>query len=238
MKVVILIPVYKRPEVLKLCLKSLALFIQRVSWEIQVVCLLSPEDKYLKENEKRVKSHGFKAIYFKNLPVSDKMNAGIAWIYKNLRFDYLMNFGSDDLIHPKIEALYEPFVQKTTPLFGVNSLYFHELNEKKTLFFHTYNFTGSIGAGRMIHFSVIDRIMKEKVPIYEPGLDSGLDTSSAMMIKRMTGVVDVGIECGTFPYIVDIKTTTNINPMFVIEIRAKNITEVDNKFLKKYYDVF
>jgi glycosyltransferase involved in cell wall biosynthesis len=237
-KVLILIPVYKRPEVFAICAKSLLWFKTKVkSWQIEVVCVLSPEDKYLKENEKTAKKYGFKAVYYKNLPVSDKMNAALEYIATHLEFDYLMNFGSDDLIHPDIEMLYEPYLKQKCRLFGVNTLYFTELCSKKTIHFDTYATHGSIGAGRMIHCSILEHFHRDQYPMYEPGLDCGLDTSSAMTIKRVLQIPDVVIESGKYPYIVDIKTTTNINQFFEIESRKECITESNYQYLKQFYPV-
>ena len=132
-----------------------------------------------------------------------------------------MNFGSDDLIHPHIEVLYDPYLKQNCKLFGINTLYFIELSSKKTIFFDTYATHGSIGAGRMIHRSIIEQFDRDMYPIYEPGLDCGLDTSSAMTIKRVMQIPDVIVDSGKFPYIVDLKTTTNINQFFELESRRE-----------------
>lgn len=237
MKILILIPIYKRPEVLKICLKGLEWFISKVSWSVEVVCILSPEDRYITENQKLIKKYKFTAVYFKNEPVTDKINAGIAWVIRYRDFDYLMNFGSDDLIHPQIEQLYAAEIKKQTKFFGINMLYFYELQTKKTIFFYNYNYCGSIGAGRMIHRSVLDRFSGQGIPLYEPGINQGMDTCSAMSIKRITGIVDIILNPSTFPYIVDIKTTTNVNLMQEIEQRTQYVVPCDNDFLKSYFPV-
>lgn len=237
MKVLILLPIYKRPEVLRICLDNMKWFISSVSWEVQVVCLLSPEDAHLKENQKIVRRHGFKDIYFRNKPVGEKMNAGINYIMQHYTFDYLMNFGSDDLIHPNIEQLYQPNIDKKAKMFGINKLYFHELETGKTIFFYNYNYVGSIGAGRMIAYSIVKEFYDQVYPLYEPAINCGLDTSSAMSIKRMGDYIDLVVEAGEFPYIVDIKTNTNINLMMHIETRAASITQVDSKFIHKFYKI-
>lgn len=235
MRIIILIPVYKRPEVLDICVNNLQWFMKSVSWEIHPVFVLSPEDEYLKENQKIIRKARFKDIYYQNMPVGKKMNAGIYYVSAKYDYDYLMNFGSDDLIHPRIEQLYQPFFDKKVSFFGINALYFYELSTRKTIYFHTYNANGSIGAGRMIHKSIIDQFTSDSLPIYEPGLDCGLDTSSAMMIKRTLSIYDIIIDPGEFPYIVDIKTDTNINHMMYLETRTRNIKHCQPDFLKQYY---
>jgi hypothetical protein len=238
MRIVTLIPVYKRPEVLRLCIENLKIFTKKVkTWKLTPVFLLSPEDIYLKENEKLVKEAGYRAIYYPNLPVSNKMNAGIRYVYEHYNFDYLMNFGSDDLIHPEIETLYRDCFANGVKFFGINTLYFYEMATGKTIFFDTYNTNGSIGAARMIHRSLLDWFIENDYPLYEPGLDCGLDTSSAMMLKRTLNAFDVILDSGTFPYVVDVKTDTNINHMMYLEQRTKNITYIDHQFLKTYYEI-
>lgn len=237
MKILILIPVYKRPEVLEICLENLKRFIKAVKWRIEVVLLLSPEDHYLAENEKLVRKYGHTAIYFKNLPVSDKINAGIEWVMKHKKFEYLMNFGSDDLIHPQIEQLYKPYFDSKYRFFGINTLFFYELATRKTIFFNTYNFNGAIGAARMIHYSILKRFTDDQFPLYEPGLDCGLDTSSAMQIKRNLNEFEIIIDSGEFPYIVDIKTPTNINQLMHIEQRTKSVKYFPDNHLKQFYEI-
>lgn len=235
-KVLIVIPVYKRPEVLQLCLIGLKKLREMVkSWVIAPVFILSPEDEHMKTNEKLVKSAGFKVVYFKNLPVSDKLNAGIRYCWEHYDFDYLMNLGSDDLIHPQIEQLYAPYLEKNVHFFGINTLYFWDFNNEKVIYFDTYNTNGSIGAARMIHKSIIDWFMVNEFPLYEPGINSGMDCNSAMNIKRNMGEVDVIVESGKFPYVVDVKTDTNINHMMYIEARERNITPSDLSFIKQHY---
>jgi len=177
----------------------------------------------------------YKCIYYPNLPVSDKMNAGIAYVHKHYEYDYLMNFGSDDLIHPDIEELYKPYFNKQFKLFGINTLYFHDLATGDTIFFDTYNTNGSIGAGRMIHRSVIDWFVFETIPLYEHGLNCGLDTSSAMNIKRNLHLYDVIIDSGEFPYIVDIKTDTNINLYEHVASRERNCKPVYKSVITKHF---
>lgn len=236
MKILTLIPIYKRPEVTEISLYNLRYFADVVKeWNLTVVCILSPEDMYLKTNEKTVKKYGFKAVYYKNLPVSDKLNAGINYVSARYKFDYLMNFGSDDLIHPEIATLYRPFFARNTRFFGINTLYFIELSTGKTIFFDTYNTNGSIGAGRMIHRDIINQFTSDLLPLYEPGLDCGLDTSSAMSIKRVTWDVDVIIDSGEFPYIVDLKTNTNINHFMHLECRERNIKYVEKDIITKHF---
>lgn len=237
MKILTLIPIYKRPEVVEICLQNLAKFKKQVpTWRLQVVCILSPEDKHLSENEKTVKKYGFKAVYYHNLPVSNKINAGIEYITAHYSFDYLMNFGSDDLIHPKIAELYQSYFDQGIKFFGINTLYFYEAATKKAIYFDTYNTNGSIGAGRMIHRSIIDQFKVDYLPLYEMGIDSGMDTNSAMNIKRSTDNVDVIVESGKFPYIVDIKTDTNINLFEHLATRTRNIQEVEPGYLNQFYE--
>lgn len=237
MKILTLIPIYKRPEITSICLANLHRFAAAVpEWNLRVVCILSPEDEHLNQNERTVRRYGFKAIYYKNLPVADKLNAGIRYVHAHYDFDYLMNFGSDDLIHPDIAKLYRSYFDNGVRFFGINSLYFKEMRTGRTIYFHTYNSNGSIGAGRMIHRKIIDQFVREDMPMYEPGLDCGLDTSSAISIKRTTKDVDVIIESGEFPFIADLKTDTNINHFMYLECRERNIKEVSNTFLNTYYE--
>jgi len=239
-KILILIPLWKRPEVFQICAQNLDFFIQhpklRMAWDVTVLCIISPEDPDITALNNYCTWYNFKTCYYRNYPTGEKINAGINFaLDKEIPFDYLMNFGSDDLIHANIVDLYKPLIQKDIKFFGINNLYFHELNTKKTFHFHTYNDLKSIGAGRFIHRSMLEQFRLKKVELYTWDICMGMDSNSAYNILKYLAVTDVVVDAGKFPYIVDIKTNTNINHITAIESRAELINYVDNDYLKTYF---
>jgi hypothetical protein len=237
-KIVIIIPVYKRPEVTAICFKWLHYFITEVkTWDVRPLIILSPEDKYLENNKDECECYGFKYVYFHNQPVGNKLNAGINYALQKYKFDYIMNMGSDNIIHPSVELLYRSHINKTCLFFGINNLFIYELKTKKTFWFHKYNDIRSIGAGRMIHISIIEAFNYKKYPVYDTNIDREMDTNSAKNIEKILGIKDEVIDVGQFPYVVDIKTDTNINHIMFLEGLKEQIQYFGDDYLKQYFNV-
>lgn len=236
-KIAVVIPVWKRPDVLALCLQNLAWFSNQVkTWEVHPLLVASPEDPDLKKIQKVAKLYGIQVVYYLNQPISAKLNAGIHYALKHMEFDYLMNFGSDDLIHPDIETLFAPLFKANTLFFGVNNLWFYDLTDRSAWHFNTYNDIKAIGAGRMIHRSIVQSFIDVKrYPVYPNDIDRGMDTASSNNIWQHLKVKDIVINSGEFPYIVDLKTNTNINHMIYLKSITDRIKPAEAKELRRVY---
>lgn len=237
-KVVTVIPCWRRPEVTDLCFQNLQWFTSSVkTWDVKAVAVISPDDPSSSKLLTLCSRYGVRPVFYRNLPLGEKMNAGIHWVFKNMDFDYFMNLGSDDLIHPSIEGLYEPYIKATNLFFGIDNLWFWELNTGECHHFRAYNDTmKAIGAGRMIHRGLLKSFFDIKVwPIYSNDKERGLDTDSSNNIQRATSIRDTVVHSGEFPYIVDIKTNTNINHIIYIKSLKDRIKPMDSKELKRLY---
>lgn len=236
-KIMTVIPCWKRPDILKLCLQNLQWFAREVkTWDVTTLLVVSPDDPDRKAIEKIARTFGVKVVYYTNLPVSAKLNAGIHYALKHYEWDYLMNFGSDDLIHPKIEDLYAPLFKQNALFFGVNNLWFYDCSDRSAWHFKTYNDIKAIGAGRMIHRSIVESFIEVKrYPLYPNDIDRGMDTASSNMIWQYLKMKDTVIQSGDFPYIVDVKTNTNINHMIYIKSIKDRIRPMDVNVLRTHY---
>lgn len=237
MKILILIPCWKRPEVVNIVFNNLSIFKMSVKWEIQVLAILCPNDPCLKELEELCDKYEVYKCYFKNQPIGMKLNAGINFAMEYFDFDYLMNFGSDDLIHPRIARLYGAAFKDLTPVFGINSLFFYDLQTKKTFYFKTYTDQYAVGAGRMIHKSVLLKLQIKSITLYDNSIERSCDGNSSLRLKQWLGVENRVIHSGKFPYIVDIKTNTNINHITQIESHKTQIEYFPNDYLDKYFQL-
>jgi hypothetical protein len=237
MKILILIPLWKRPEVVDIVFRNLALFRRKVKWEIEVLAILCPDDPNLKALELLCKKYDVYKCYFKNSPLGMKMNAGINFAMKKFKFDYLMNFGSDDLIHPRIELLYKKAFKSKVQVFGIDSLFFYDLLTKKTFYFKTYTYRGMVvGAGRMIRRDVLESMQKKNIGLYEDEIERSCDGNSSERMKLWLKIPNTVINSGEFPYIVDIKTNTNINHITHIELSNQSQIEYfPDNYLDQYF---
>lgn len=211
-KIIILIPCWNRVNVVKLVSKQLDIFYEanKDKVDIEVLWILSPEDPKCHEIARVFTDakHTRTMELAPNNRLGEKLNIGIRKA-NDMGYDYLMNMGSDDLLHESLIDLYLPYMEKENKLFGLSNLYVYNQNGE-TMFFNNYNKPYVVGAARMIHREVIEKVIKEFGCLYEPTLRRAMDGNSAnRMIK--CGYVQTPINTGDFPMLVDIKAGTNIN---------------------------
>lgn len=240
-KIAIIIPCWKRFEVLSLVMKQLDLFCDTVKNRIDVIVIYvfsanDPElDKimlhYLQANHPR------DYLYSPNEMLGQKLNDGIAHA-KQFKYDYIMNCGSDDLLHPDLMKLYEEAIHDNEMLFGINRVYFYEKG-KDPLLFSSYNHPYLVGAGRMIHKTVINCAFHQYGGLYDPGIKRGMDTMSSKRMNEM-GFTELTVNPGLFPCVVDIKSEVNINSFSKINQSYsgnKFVVPVDKKFLHQHFNL-
>ena len=224
MKTLIIVPVWGRPEITKIWAKGLKWFLTK---DFDVLTILSREDEHFEENMKLVR-RDFNYCFFKNKPLGQKMNAGIEYALETFEFDYIMNLGSDDLIHPSILQLFSAFLDEKKPFFGINRVFFYEKSTKKLAMCLPYVW----GAGRMISRHIIEVLRNRGQFLYKETLQKSLDCNSMDTIQEKLGIKYETIDTGTFPYIVDIKTWDNLND-FNMMTRMYEI--VPTEILTRYY---
>jgi hypothetical protein len=211
-KIVIVTPVWQRSQVFKQMMNQMDIFHAQAPEDIELinVYIFSPEDEELEQMKAifRGASHRRHALMFTNDAIGHKINLGVDFA-AYFDYDYIMNFGSDDLIHPYIFNLYKDSINGRIPVFGLNNVYFYNPGEDPVLFSY-YNTPSVVGAGRMIHRDVIDTVIREDGELYQGDLKRGMDTFSANRIAKHK-YPTVTIHAGEFPYLVDVKSDVNIN---------------------------
>jgi len=225
MKILTIIPVWKRPDILKICLDGLKHI------PVEPFFIISHEDPYYSEIKKLLKD--YYTCSFPNFPVGRKQNAGINLALKEFKFDYLMNFGSDNIVSPELFEIYKPYFEKNKLFFGVNNLYIMNYINKEIMFVEDYNLQKPIGAARMIHRSILDKLSYKRQNLYDNMLSDGMDTNSQQRILEHTKVEPIIINTQKQALILDIKTSTNINPF---QLMIKRSEKVDNS--KQIIDYF
>lgn len=105
-----------------------------------------------KEAVELCKKHEFHYIEADNKPLGKKWNKGLNYAINNLKFDYVLIMGDDDLISSEAWNYYEPYLNANIDYFGFNSIYFYDTIGKSCLEFQykeKYEHK-LIGCGRMI----------------------------------------------------------------------------------------
>lgn len=225
MKTLILVPIWRRPEVTNIFAINLAMTIPAMC---QVLCILSKEDENYDENKKIIESFGFDIGYHDNLPLGRKLNAGIETAFDNYDFDYLMNIGSDDLIHPAIWMLYDEFLKYGHGFFGLEKVYFYEMKTGKLSRSLPYYW----GAGRMISRGILEKMREKGQYLYKNEFSRGLDCNSMDNIKKVLNIDYKQVCTNDFPYVVDIKTWESLNDFNMF---ARLYEIVDPDILESYY---
>ena len=219
MKIIGLIPVWRRPEVTTITVKYIP------EW-IKPIYVLSEDDPEFLQNRDIIEAHGYTVVHCNNFPVSVKHNAGINYAL-GLRFewDYLMTINSDDIIHPDLINLYKPYIESKNPFFGIGDLNIYDKVSKRSVLRPDYNNDMCMGAGRMIHREVIEEMDGY---VYPMNKDSGLDTYSRNRIVE-SGFNETYIKTDLKGYVLDIKTNTNINTFYLMQNRENEFRNWTNR---------
>lgn len=210
MKIQVVIPIWKRPEVTKFCFAKLKELISSTDHQISVLCVIS-EDEYVDICDE----HGFQWLYFSNENLGDKINAGIKHALQFFDFDYLMMMNSDSVIKPELFEVYKPYFEREENFFGVNKVTFVNFytNEAKD---YLYEFS-IIGPGKMIHRSIVERMNGKLYPSLNRCLDDNMMQNIFRATKIGGKIVDYD---GQLVY--DIKSDVNIHPWEKFK-NAKNV---------------
>lgn len=204
MKILALIALYKRPEVVEFCVQELR------KLDVTPLFILSPDDPHYSKLKKIISD--FHYIEFPNYPLGLKMNMGVAASLQ-MEYDYFMNMGSDDVIEPRILDEMKPYFNNGDKLIGYNSCFVVNFKTKEKFYLENVCKEYPIGAGRMIHRSIIDdMVTMQRYNLYEDDIMAGLDGNSSKRIKFATGI-EPKIIFTKNPPVTDYKTNTNINPI-------------------------
>jgi len=226
-KILVLVPVYERLEILKYCMDRLTY----PAWiKLEVLFVNSfmglPSIVNLK----------FWWIQRNNKPLGNKMNEGMTSSFSHIlnKWAYLMNLGSDDILSNDYWDKVRPHLENKEDIIGMNQIVIYEpsTSRAKILKLNDSHSCNIWGGGRLISRRAIEKTIEEKGHIYEPILNSGLDTSSQNNIMEATGAEPAVIDGH---YLLDIKTEENINTfdsLADIPSEAITIEEMESKYGK------
>lgn len=153
--------------------------------------------------------YGFNWVWSENRPLGKKHNIGINEAYK-LKWDYCLNIGSDDIVSSKIWDLYKPYFEAGHDIFGINDILFLDLFTLQMKYNANKN-EAAFGAGRVVSRRVFE-VLKEKsgfIRFWPDDAEKGLDSKS-LNIARQNGFDQTIVKSSEIPYIIDMKSGTNI----------------------------
>lgn len=213
MVILCMVPVYKRPELLKLTIDCLE-GVQCDYAKVIPFFILSREDKCFEINKNLVKKYRY--LVYKNNPLGEKKNAGLREALK-LKWDYYMDLGSDNVFTSLLWAYYKPFFEQKTLFFGLINIFFYEILTEKAIFVANYaydheNKSFAYGAGRIIHRSILETVKDPWRSYFNSGMD-GISRQNIIDAGFKEDVVDTKGD----PVMLDIKGSVSINPFSVVE---------------------
>ena len=206
MKILIMTPFWKRPEIVREYVRSLV----RLPGHT-LLAILSTEDPHYDFTWKVLPFYT-NICEVSNSPLGRKKNGGVRCAL-NLEWDYLMELNSDSILNPAIFDLYKPYMEKEVPFFGLKDLYVTDYATKESLFIKDYNSGMTYGAGRMMHRSIVeDKMWTDEL---QCGMD---DNCRGKLAKR--GIKDVPVHSDV-PMLVDLKTNTTLSHFKILKNLGK-----------------
>lgn len=235
-QITIIIPCWGRYDIFNIIAKQLDDVRKKVSdrYVINVMVCLSLEDLEKQMLLDTVRFYNFGFCTWVNEPLGAKHNHIIKSAFDSFPdTDYIMNLGSDDLLHESIFDIYKDYIDKEVKYFGLDSCYFYNKITDETILYRYVYRDYVIGAGRMLHRSIFNKLPK----IYNDEINSALDGNSACNITK-AGFQRTKIVASGFPYVVDIKSSININSFQkIISVAKQNCTFVDSKIITDTYNI-
>lgn len=223
MKILTFIPVWKRPEITKLCYDSLKRTILNAPKGFSfVVLIVASNDK----DAELASESGFEVFRCENKPLGRKFNQGLEYGLGMGNWDYLMQINSDNVLSVDFWSSFKEYFQQRQTFFGVDRIYFYDSPTKQMREFQ-------YGAGCGIRFIRRDVIEKagfieqgdnEVFQLWDNGIDSGLDNNSSRNIMHRTHIMQYMVrdKRSGRPVVVDIKSSENIHPFSEFRM-AKNL---------------
>ena len=223
MKILIMTPFWKRPEIVREYVKSIERLKERandfsfvhcphsISFDIQLLGILSPEDTCFGEILDALPDDAL-VVLKENTPFGVKKNYGLRTA-DIMDWDYLFELNSDSIVNPELFDLYRPYMEKQVPFFGLKDLFVVDYATKETLSIPDYNSGMTYGAGRMLHRSVFE------TKLWTNELNEGMDDNMRKRLEKR-GIADVPIATPE-PMLVELKTNTTINHFIMLKQLGK-----------------
>lgn len=116
MRILIFIPVWKRPEITEICFQGVSR-LRDYNPRYEIDCLAVVSEKSMIGLCKKYK---IQHTFFDNNPLGAKKNHGLNVALKK-DFDYLMELNSDDIIKGELLDIYYPYFEKKVPMIGITN---------------------------------------------------------------------------------------------------------------------
>jgi len=166
-KILIIIPVWKRPEITEICFSGLDR-LRAHRDNIEVLAVISENDY-----ESRCKKHGIAYTFFENQPLGAKKNHGLKIALKQ-DWDYLMELNSDDVIKNELLDIYDTM---TDDYLALRNFCFMDSN---TLELRQIESKTAYGIGRRYSRRAVEACKVKKVRVKKTCIAGGIALNEGM----------------------------------------------------------
>ena len=217
MKLLIMIPVWGRPEITSLTIRSLEC--SPPPFDYRAVFVVSKEDPHYETLCRLIPLH--QRFETPNFPLGRKRNQGLTYAL-GFDWDYMVEMGSDNVWTPKLWEFLMPSFDKTRPMFGIKNLHYYNSLTDKAVFVAGYHIgwedrVTAIGPGRCIRRDIVER----SVFLWDENAQFGMDGHSANRVTKRTGVRADVIDNGKEPVLLNIFSPTCLTPWDDLDDRSE-----------------
>lgn len=214
MKIQVVIPLWKRPEVTKVCFDGMVKLIAESKHEIKVLCVIS-EQSYIRTCH----DYGFNWIYADNNPLGAKINKGIKRALES-KWDYLMMMNSDDVVKTKlIDEYYQPFFDREEKFFGISRVTYVNFYTNEA---RDFDYDCSVlGIAKCVRRDVVEQLKGE---LYASELSKFLDDNMFDRMLKIKVIPQMVKYEGMLA--IDFKSETNIWPWDHFKNKGKAVEYV------------
>lgn len=206
LKVGICTPMWKRHDVFKLYIKAVN-DLSHPDCEI-IPCISGSEGGVSAGLVSQIKNSRY--IEVPNYPLAAKTNAALS-LCKDC--DFVLNIGSDDLIHNDTFAKLVELMKQGYDFIGMSDFYFYDIRTKKALYWggylEPYRAGATCGAGRVLSRKFLEH---HDWHIWEQRDSGRLDTSMQIKIDNWEGLSCIFSLKEHGLMAVDVKSDTNMTP--------------------------
>ena len=210
MKLIVIIPIYKRHDLTRLCFHHLKLQQKMFGFDVLVAGSEGLDSRELTE------SFGFGYIETINDPLGQKLNA-LSHLCQD--YDGMVILGSDDFIPNKAWELYYSQDLTGLKIFGFQGCYFYSTKTKSMNYFKYTGTIKTIGAGRLY---TGDLVRKMNGKIWSDDQPKALDTNASNRCGSV-GAKEVILDQVTM---IDVKHSHNITSHQIARVGAKVNTDI------------
>jgi len=221
-QILLLIATHQRPTTTRICFEGVRRLMFRSKHRIEPLILVSDT-----MNGLIAKGFGFETVWTENNPqrLGSKFNKGLGMaILKD--WDYLLQLGSDDLLHDRAIELLDEAIDNDWIMAGFTKLYvFQMISGKMKRITAPFVF----GAGRLIRRDNIEWVFNEVGTLWPDDIGQGLDNASQDRLMDMPGnQVRILDYKEPWPLVIDLKDGSNIHAFDSFEYgKMQNGTSVD-----------